>query len=67
MPKFVIRGNRLSKEDFQFKMAPPLGVQCWVPAVCFPVLLQLIDIVFYLNLIVYKYKRQRVRSLLRDA
>ena len=68
MSKFGVRGNRLSGKKIQFQMAPvPRSAVCtlYLFIVGFSVLLQLNVVLFYLNVIVYKYKGKRMLLLLR--
>ena len=68
MSEFGIRGNGLSGENFQFEMAPlPRSAVRILSSliVDFSILLQLNVVLFHLNLVVHKYKRQIILSLLR--
>ena len=68
MSEFAIRGNRLSEKNFQLKMAPlQRSAVCILSSLIigFSVLLQLNDVLLYLNLTVYKYERQKILSLIR--
>ena len=68
MSEFGVRGNRVSGKNVQFKMVPlpRSGVFLLSSLILgFSVLLQLNVLLFYLNLIVYKYKRQIILSLLK--
>ena len=66
--EFGVRGNSLSGKKIQFRMVPvPRSAVCTLNLliVAFSVLLQLNVVLFYLNVIVYKYKRKRMLLLLR--
>ena len=68
MSEFGLRGNRLFGGNSQLKMAPlPRNAVCILSSliVGLSVRLQLNVILFYLNPIVYQYKRQIILSLLR--